>query len=232
MARNADASPLDPALDDAWIDAWFRDRRERAVHVLDSAIAATPRRSLNLEARRDFRVASLYAMAGRPDRARAVLAEFDADIKDTLARRAMEPARHRALAEIALAEHRPRDAIAEIRRADTLPDGPADDCSRCTYAALARAFDLAAMPDSAIALFERYLATPYWRTYIDSADAAHLPGAYKRLGELYESKDDVPRAATAYAKFVELWRNADPALQAKVEEVKTRLSAIQRRKER
>jgi tetratricopeptide (TPR) repeat protein len=199
---------------------------------LDSAVAATPRRSFNLEARRDFRLASLYAMAGRPDRARAVLAEFDADVKDTLARRAMAPARHRALAELALSEHRPRDAIAEIRRADMLPDGPVDDCARCTYAALARAFDLSAMPDSAIALFERYLASPYWRTYIDSADAAHLAGAYKRLGELYESKNDLQRAATAYAKFVELWRNADPELQSKVEEVKSRLAAVERRKGR
>jgi serine/threonine-protein kinase len=231
-ARNADASPLDPALDQAWLDAWFRDRRDRAVHVLDSAVAATPRRKLNLEARRDFRLASLYAMAGRPDRARAVLAEFDGDIKDTLARRAMEPARHRALAEIALGEHRARDAIAEIRRGETLLDGPADDCARCTHAALARAFDLATMPDSAIAQFEAYLVTPYWRTYIDSADASYLAGAYKRLGELYESKNDLPRAEAAYTRFVELWRNADPELQAKVEEVKSRLTLIERRKRR
>jgi len=230
VTRNADTSPLDPALDEAWVDAWFRDQRDRALRILDSAVAATPRRGLSLEARRDFRIASLYAIVGRADRARAILGEFDADVSDSSARRVMSPARHRALAELALAEHRPRDAIVEIRRADSLSDGPVDDCARCTYAALARAFDLAAMPDSAIAWFEQYLETPYWRTYIDSADASHLAGAYKRLGELYERKNEPQRAWAAYTKFIELWRNADPELQPKVAEVKSRLVALERRR--
>jgi tetratricopeptide (TPR) repeat protein len=183
-------------------------------------------RALPVDQRRDFQIASTYALAGRADRARAALARFDADVKDTTIRRFMEPQRHWALSEIAIAEGRASDAIDEIRKADMLPDGPADDCARCTYAALARAFDLAGMADSAIVTFERYLATPYWRPINERSDATHLAGTYKRLGELYEAKGDRQKAASYYSKFVELWKNADPVLQPKVVEVRKRLARL------
>ena len=138
----------------------------------------------------------------------------------------MEPQIHRAMAEVAIAEHRPRDAVEEIRRADRLPDGPTDDCARCMYAALARTFDLAGMSDSAIVAFERYLATPYWLPGEWRADPTHLAGTYKRLGELYEAKGDHAKAAEYYSKFVVLWKNADSELQPRVAEVRRRLARL------
>jgi hypothetical protein len=48
-----------------------------------------------------------------------------------------------------------------------------------------------------------------------------------RLGELYEAKADTKTAATYYASFLDLWKNADPELQPKVQDVKRRLAAIQ-----
>ena len=107
-----------------------------------------------------------------------------------------------------------------------LPDGPVDDCARCTYAALARAFDLAGMSDSAVVTFERYLATPYWQSSNMRADALHLAGTYKRLGELYEAKGDREKAVSNYMKFVALWKDADPELQPKVAEVRRRLARL------
>ena len=130
------------------------------------------------------------------------------------------------MAEIAITEGRARDPVDEIRNADLLPDGPADDCARCTYASLARAFDLAGMPDSAIVTFERYLATPYWLPWEMRSDPLHLAGTYKRLGELYEAKGDRQKAASNYVKFLGLWNNADPGLQPKVAEVRRRLARL------
>jgi tetratricopeptide (TPR) repeat protein len=226
LQRGAASSPLDEALEDAMIEAWFEERPAQAVKRLDSAITHVPMRTLTVEQRSEFSIASAYAIAGRPDRARAMIAQFDAAVKDTTIRRSMEPQRHWALSEIAIAEGRAADAVIEIRKADSLPDGPADDCARCTYAALARAFDLAGMPDSAIVTFERYLATPYWRPIDPRADPTHLAGTYKRLGELYEAKGNRQRAASYYAKFIELWKNADPELQPKVAEVRKRLARL------
>jgi tetratricopeptide (TPR) repeat protein len=225
-ARGAGISPFDPALDAALHDAWFFGRAAQAASRLDSALAAVEMRALPLSERRYFELATTYALAGRPDRARAMIAAFDSDVRDTTLRRASEPQRHWAMSEIAIAEHRARDAIAEIRKADTLPDGPADDCARCTYAALARAYDLAEMPDSAIVMFERYLATPYWQPSTPRADGLHLAGTYKRLGELYEAKGDREKAVSNYLKFVALWKDADPELQPKVAEVRRRLARL------
>lgn len=224
--RGAASSPLDAAIDDAMLDAWFYEQPARAARRLDSALAGVQLRTLAVSERRYFDLARTYAMAERPDRARAMIAAFDADVRDTTLRRAMEPQRHWAISEIDIAEHRARDAIDEIRKADTLPDGPANDCARCTYAALARAFDLAGMPDSAIVTFERYLSTPYWRPSDVRADGLHLAGTYKRLGELYEAKGDREKAASYYLRFVTLWKNADPELQPKVADVRRRLARL------
>ena len=114
-------SPLIDAVDVAWTDAWFRAQPERAVRRLDSALAATPLKTLAVDTRGDFRIAGVYAIAGRPDKARAIIAGFDAEVRDTTVRRSFEPARHGALAEIAIAEHRARDAINEVRLSRPTP---------------------------------------------------------------------------------------------------------------
>jgi tetratricopeptide (TPR) repeat protein len=204
-ARGAAISPLIDAVDLAWVDAWFRAQPERAVQRLDSALAATPLKMLAVDTRGDFRIAG---------------------IRDTTVRRSFEPARHGALAEIAIAEHRARDAINEVRLSDQLPDGPADACGTCFYANLGRAFDLAEMPDSAIATFERSLSTPFWNRYQLRGDPTNLAGTYKRLGELYEAKGDKQKAASYYTKFVDLWKSADPELQPRVAEVRRKLARL------
>jgi tetratricopeptide (TPR) repeat protein len=217
---------LTDVVDVAWTDAWFRAQPQRAVRLLDSALAATPLKTLSVDTRGDFRIAGVYAIAGRPDKARAIIAGFDAEVRDTTVRRSFEPARHGALAEIAIAEHHARDAINEVRLSDQLPDGPADACGPCFDANLGRAFDLAEMPDSAIATFERFLSTPFWNRYQLRGDPTTLAGTYKRLGELYEAKGDKQKAASYYTKFVELWKNADPELQSRVAEVRRKLARL------
>ena len=45
----------------------------------------------------------------------------------------------------------------------------------------------------------------------------NLAAIYERLGGLYELKDETERAVFYYEKFVELWKNADPEFQPRVD---------------
>ncbi len=123
-----------------------------------------------------------------------------------------------------MAEQRYPEAITALRATHMLYDGRPHNCSRCVDAPLARAFDLAGMADSSIAAFNRLLNTPQWDRF--GTDADYLAGAYKRLGELYEAKGDRANAAANYAKFVALWKDADPELQPKVADVQRRLTRL------
>jgi tetratricopeptide (TPR) repeat protein len=167
----------------------------------------------------------LYALLGRPDRARGVLAEYDAEVRDTSRKRVQLHERHTALGWIALADRKPLVAVAELRHGDSLPDGPVNACPGCIGAALGRAFDAANMPDSAIAAYTSYVdrSTSAQKLFID---AWNLGPALKRLGELLEAKGDRAKAATYYQRFVDLWRNADPELQKHVSEVRRRLARL------
>jgi len=57
-------------------------------------------------------------------------------------------------------------------------------------------------------------------------DAINLLPALKRAGELYEAKGDRAKASQAYRRFVDLWKDADPALQPGVREIRARLGRL------
>jgi tetratricopeptide (TPR) repeat protein len=205
------------------LNEWFRSDHARSAARLDAAVAALPLSALPEQDRPYADLATAYARAGRPDRARAVLAEAR-QLSDTALLRARQPALHTMLGEIALAEGRPREAITEFRAGDRAPDGPVNEDPVVVLSQIGRAFDLANEPDSAIAAYEQYLQTGYAGRVGD--DFLLLAGIQKRLGELYEAKGDTQRAVSHYAAFVELWKNADPELQPAVAEVKRRLARL------
>jgi hypothetical protein len=229
-ARGVPSSPISDSLVSAAVSIWFLEKPAVGVHALDVAIAQTPFRTLPIEARPYETVATFYAWAGRPDKARAILAQEMSEITDPGYRLAIEPGRHGALANILMAEKKPLEAIREIWASDSLPDGPTTDCIDCVDLDLGRAYDLANKPDSAIVHWERYLSEPYARSV--GRDAPFLAGIHKRLAELYDAKGDLNRAASQYAAFIELWKNADAALQPKVQEAKQRLAEIQAKEKR
>jgi tetratricopeptide (TPR) repeat protein len=203
---------------------WFGGESERAVRVLDGTLARMPLRTLPEEQRPYFTIASVYAMAGRVDKARAMIAQFDADVKDSTRRMLETPGRHWALGEIALAEKRPLDAVREFWKSDSLADGPDGDCYFCKEVLVARAFDAANEPDSAVVHFERFIAAKYaGRLGIDNQ---FLAPTHKRLGELYEAKGDNQHAVSHYRAFIDLWKNADPILQPRVDETRRRLARL------
>ena len=229
QTATSDPDPRQALLDSvtaASIDAWFFGDDERAVRRIDQALARDPLRGLLVADRPYFEIATAYARATRPDKAQAMIAAYRAEVADTALRRLQEPQLHNALGEIALAQNRPRDAIAEFEKGDLAYDGqPATECAPCVEFNLARAFDAAAMADSAIAAYERFIKTPYFNR-IEETDPLGLAGAHKRLGELYEAKGDRQRAVSHFQQFLTLWKSADPALQPRVAEVKRRLERL------
>ena len=219
------APPINDSLQSAYLDAWTRARPATAARKVDSALAATPLRTMPMAARPYGDVAIVYAIAGRPDQARAMLAQYDADVRDTTLRRSYEPNRLHALGMVQIADRRPLDAVRTFYASDSFPDGPVNDCAGCVDASVGLAFDRANEPDSAIAHYQRYLNTPFAYRLFNDAD--QLGPIYRRLGELYETKGDRGDAARYYEKFVNLWKNADPDLQPQVADVKRRLSDLQ-----
>ena len=94
----------------------------------------------------------------------------------------------------------------------------------CGLSDIARAWDVAGQPDSAIALYERYLATPWDRRI--GWDASELGAAYERLSQLYDTKGDHERAVLYAAKLVTLWLDADPELQPRVQAARRRVEQL------
>jgi tetratricopeptide (TPR) repeat protein len=194
---------------------------------LDSVAAAVPFEKMPMVDRPYLHIATLYARAGNPDKARAFVARYRSEVTDTAIRRVSEYQVINVLAEIALAEGKPGEAREQFRKGDIGFDGdPANECTFCLPEALARTFDAANMPDSAIVMYERYLATPHWQRALLGADPPRLASMHERLGQLYEAKGDALKASEHYQKFVTLWAGADPELQPRVVAARERVKRL------
>jgi hypothetical protein len=50
-----------------------------------------------------------------------------------------------------------------------------------------------------------------------------VPLTFRRLGELYAAKGDMPNAINWYQRFVDAWKDAEPRLQPQVADVRQRI---------
>ncbi len=94
------------------------------------------------------------------------------------------------------------------------------DCAACDLVEIASYFDQASESDSALAYYQEYVQTPWGN------EPRWLPVAYRRLGELYEDRNDFEKAIDYYNRFVELWANADPQLQPIVADIRSRIARL------
>ena len=211
---------------EAGIAAYVRGDATAELKKLEDALARAPLRTLPDEERPDLQVAFNFAMAGRPDRARAILQEFRASMRDTSLLRFAQPELHDAEGMIALAEKRPADAITQFRQGDSLPDGPANWSTTALPRYLGLAFDAAQQPDSAIAQYEQALNTPDLLRGDEWLDPTSRPAIHERLGQLYEARGDTARAVGQYRAFIELWKNADAELQPRVTAARERVRRL------
>ena len=234
LLTQTDALHLDDAVYRATADAWFHGPSPNAVRAVTAALAEMPLKRIPEPDRPYFDVATAYALAGDADKAASIIAGYRRDVTDTTLLRQQTPELHASLGAIALARGDAKTALAEFRQSDVAYDGkPSGECAPCIHFPLARAFDAAGQADSAIAEYEAYIAAPYWLKLYGSGgieigwgDAMVLAGIHKRLGELYEAKGDREKAASHYAAFIQLWKNADPDLQPQVDDVRRRLARL------
>lgn len=202
----------------AWDDVRYRDRPERALQRIEASLARHPLDAIAPLDRPYLSLAQIYAFAGRPDRARALLAERESVLSED-ERRGGDDFAHHVRGMIALSDRRPRDAIREIRAYDE-----SIACTICALPGLGMAYDSAGVADSVIAIQERYLETPWlWRAWLDSYNRAF---AHERLAELYERRGDVEKAIYHHGKLVDLWENADPELQPRVDAARRAIRSL------
>ncbi len=201
------------------VDIVYRGNPSAAWRKVEEALELYPLDSIAPEARPYENLAIAAAMADRADQARAWLAERVALGESGELGRLRSDQEARVSGYIALAELRPDEAITAY-----LASHEGFACIICALPAIAQAYDLADLPDSAIVFYERYLTTPWIRRLEE--DAWNLPGTLKRLGELYEQRANHENAIHYYNEFVELWQEADPELQPQVEDVRQRIARL------
>ena len=220
LASSRGAVPRIYGLGAVMAEIELRGNHDAGVRMLDAIVAGPEWSAAAPIDRPYFDVASFYARAGRADKARQILARFDAE--DPAAKAPYNGYQRAAvLGEIALAEGKPADALKQFHASTIAEDGAPTGCDACNAFNLGRAFDAAGQPDSAIAQFKAYLAVPVARRL--NIEYRALARVEKRLGELYDARHDRQNAINYYAAFVELWKTADADLQPGVTSVRKRL---------
>ena len=205
------------ALQEAIIDVRYRSAVAAALASIDAALKQHPLSSIPATDRPYLLLAGVYSLVGQPARARAFLADYEREIPE--ATRRGQAGRHGAAAAIAMAEGRFPDAIAGFRAWHD-----EDNCAVCGLFELARAYERAGQPDSALAVYERSVTTDGLSRLFDQATT--LAPTYRRLGELYEQRGQLDKARDYYGRFIDLWKNADPELQPLVRDVRQRLARL------
>jgi tetratricopeptide (TPR) repeat protein len=205
---------LTAALRIAYLELRYRHAPLTAVATMNSALTRFPLAKMDENDRPYDEIARLYADAGQPTRARELIAQAE---RMRIGRRRVDDANRRwTSGAIAMAERRAWEGEIEIHGA-----AESHPCPICALPDLARAYEVAGKPDSAIAMYERYIGAPWQRRY--ETDGIELGFAMKRLGELYQQQNDRAKAAAQYNALLQLWRGADAELQPLIADVRRRL---------
>jgi tetratricopeptide (TPR) repeat protein len=200
------------------VEAWYRDNRVAGLALIDRAVAEMQK--VNPYNRPYGLLALAYGLAGSPDKARTMLAEYRRQ-PGRIPNPGNAQTIHGVESLIAYSEKRYHDGIRAARAADS------GQCTACALPLMAMNYDMAGQPDSAIALYSRYV-TSTGRLDRAIIDAMFLTGSYKRLGELLEAKGDTKGAIENFEQALRLWRNADPALQPEVADMRKRVDRLRR----
>jgi len=202
----------------ALVHVLYRNDPAGGLKAVEAALKRHPLASLAPINRPYSAMASFYAKAGQPDRARRLLAEYQSAVPASYRRRDIE--HYRAAGDIAMAERNGGEALTNYHAwRDSV------GCTNCALYELGRAYELVKQPDSALVAYQQAVSNPggLGRVF---GDAWTLAATYRRLGELYEERGDREKAADFYGKFIDLWKQADPELQSQVREIKARLAKL------
>ena len=204
----------------AGVTARVEGKPDAALREVEDALQRFPMDSMRPADRPYLFLAGVYSTAGRPDLARAMLEEYETSVPAESQRFDQGTIREE-WGYVAFAEGRYDDAIAEYRLADQATGNPISRIKR-----LGLAYEAAGQTDSAIAAYERYLTTPWYGNERPDNDAYYLTLHLERLGVLYEERGDREKALLYYGRLVDLWQDADPELQPRVEEARRRMAEL------
>ena len=190
-----------------------------AVVAVAAGLERMPLENLPFADRKHFWFVDFYSLAGEEELARAYMEAYEAGATDHQ-RQAQESDIRMARANLAYVAGDPVEAARLYAEADE------GDCTICTLYYRATAWDAAAQPDSALVYWQRYLDDPqsnrmFW-------DQNGLGGGLERAAQLADELGDAESAALYYGQFVDLWADADPELQPRVEAARARLEEIVR----
>ncbi len=214
QARDS-GTALGYAADRALDEALLGGHADAAGRMLDSALRRYPLDAMDPQNRPWRRLIDAAAMAGRIALAQSLAEQWGRDVPAGQRGPNYRP----ALALVAAAEHHPADARTAFQvAAESL------NCNACLEPWTARAWEAQSAPDSALAHYRRYLEQPDALGW--DWDAHLRPWVLQRAGDLAAQLGHRQDAARYYARFVELWRNADPELQPVVRDVRAKLSRL------
>ncbi len=226
--RRLPAEILGNALMEAWLDLILLENPSRAAQTLERALADHPLDAIDPVERPYLPLASAFAIAGAPDRARRLIDEFEEQVPKELHRELLTTMYlHRARAAVALAEGDRDEAIEQYRLSDR------GACNVCAFWGLATAHEASGDRDAAIEALEALVDTPEMYRFVGTFNPELAPTAgpaLEWLARLYDEAGDLEKAAEHYARFVELWADADEVLQARVRAAQTRLEEIARQR--
>ena len=207
---------LTPLVEVALSNIVFRDRPKDGVRSLDSLLAAIPALKMDPVDRPYLPIADAYVRAGEFGKAERMLAEYDREVPEDLQRADFLRLYSRAL--LALGKGQYTQAIAGFREFREKNGGELTGLFE-----IGQAFDGMRQADSALASYEAFATHPE----IGPAGRQYfLPGTLRRLGELYEARNNKDKALEYYGKLTALWKDADSDLMPQVQEVKKRMAAL------
>jgi tetratricopeptide (TPR) repeat protein len=207
----------------ASIQYHFLQDPEGAVRILDQAWSSPEIQALAAEERGHLDLATLYAQAGRPDRARELLEAFRTDVPaEDNGDEDREAEIKFVEAAIALAEGSAEDAVGLYRDAR----GLVPRCDFCGLPEMGEAFEAATMPDSAMAAYEGYLEVR--ALFRSQQDNVRLHRVLLGLGRSHEALGQPDRAGDYYQWLLDLWSDADSGLRPRVEELNRKMQALGR----
>jgi tetratricopeptide (TPR) repeat protein len=208
----------------AFEQVMYRRDAAQGIKVIDDALRRFPLDSIAPLDRHYAFLAYVLALAGAPERSRTLLTAFRANDATTPGSSAIRDESDYLRAEGAAfaSEHRYTEAIASFVHAGTAMNNYV--CPVCALPDLASAYDKAGQADSAIAVYRRYVSTP-WSDWMTS-DGEFRSLAWRRLGELYQASGDTRRAILALQTVAGLWEHADASVQPELADVRARLAQL------
>jgi eukaryotic-like serine/threonine-protein kinase len=185
---------------EGFVSATARHAGGEAARVMERVLDGVRLDTVPVADRRDGFRGYVYALAGEPRRTRALVAEGRAAPGDGIGG---EGELQRAEGTALLAEGRAAEAVTRLQEAARV-----DYCPICALADLARAYEAAGNRDSALAVWRRYVETPWSERW--SADGEFTGLALARIAALSSETGDRAGARAAYERLAALWADADP----------------------